>query len=102
MDFGLTNEQRMILGTVREFATKELLPLEAEAQRAELDGQSFPGPGDIRRLQQRAKTAGLWGLLTPEEYGGANVGLLMTSLISIEKSNGLFPFSYGGHGAKIL
>jgi len=102
MEFGLTDEQRMILGTVREFVTKELLPLEAEAQRAELDGRSFPGPGDIRRLQQRAKTAGLWGLLTPEEYGGANLGLLMTSLISMETSKALIPFSYGGHADNIL
>src|SRR2546425_2497285 len=102
MDFRLTNEQRMILGTVREFVTKELLPLEAAAQRAELDGRSFPGPGDIRRLQQRARTAGLWGLLTPEEFGGANLGMLMTSLISIETSNALIPFSYGGHADNIL
>jgi acyl-CoA dehydrogenase len=102
VNFGLTNEQRMILGTVREFVTKELLPLEAEAQRAELDGRSFPGPGDIRRLQQRAKTAGLWGLLTPEEYGGANVGLLLTALISMETSRALIPFSYGGHADNIL
>src|ERR1700674_2558657 len=102
MDFGLTNEQRMILGTVREFVTKELLPLEAEAQRAELEGRAFPGPGGIRRLEQRAKTAGLWGLLTPEEYGGANVGLLLTALISMETSRALIPFSYGGHADNIL
>jgi acyl-CoA dehydrogenase len=102
MDFGLTDEQRMILGTVREFVTKELLPLEAEAQRAELDGQTFPGPGDIRRLQQRAKTAGLWGLLTPEEYGGANLGLLMSALISMETSKALIPFAYGGYADNIL
>ena len=102
MDFGLTDEQRMILATVREFVTKELLPLEAEAQRAELDRRSFPGPSDIRRLQQRAKTAGLWGLLTPEEYGGANLGLLMTALISMETSKALIPFSYGGYADNIL
>src|SRR2546428_8838987 len=100
MDFGLTNEQRMILGTVREFATKELLPLEAEAQRAELDGRSFPGPGDIRRLQERARTAGLWGLLTPGEFGGAQLRLLMTSLISQETSNAPVPFSYRSHAGK--
>ena len=102
MEFGLTDEQRMILSTVREFVTKELLPLEAGAQRAELDGRAFPEPGDIRRLQQRAKTAGLWGLLTPEEYGGANLGLLMTALISMETSKALIPFSYGGYADNIL
>ena len=102
MEFGLSDEQRMILATVREFVTRELLPLEAEAQRAELDGRSFPGPRDIRRLQQRAKTAGIWGLLTPEEYGGANLGLLMTALISMETSKALIPFSYGGYADNIL
>ena len=102
MEFGLSDEQRLILATVREFVTRELLPLEAEAQRAELDGRSFPGPGDTRRLQQRAKTAGIWGLLTPEEYGGANLGLLMTALISMETSKALIPFSYGGYADNIL
>src|SRR2546425_12132082 len=102
MEFGLTDEQRMILSTVREFVTKELLPLEAGAQRAELDGRAFPEPGDIRRLQQRAKTAGLWGLLTPEEYGGANLGPLVTALISMGNSETLIPFSYWGYAANIL
>src|ERR1700716_1681978 len=102
MDFGLTDEQRLILGTVREFVTKELLPLEAEAQRAELDGRSFPGPGDIRRLQQRARTAGLWGLLTPGEFGGGQLGMLVAPLVSMGRSNALIPFSYGGHADNIL
>ena len=102
MDFGLDNEQRLILATVREFVTRDLLPLEAEAQRAELDGSTFPGQTDIRRLQQKAKTAGLWGLLTPEEYGGANLGMLMTALISMETSKALIPFSYGGYADNIL
>ena len=95
MDFALTNEQRMILSTVREFVTRELLPLEPEVQRAELEGRSFPEPTDVRRLQQKAKTAGLWGLLTPEEYGGVNLGMLMTALISAETSKALIPFTYG-------
>src|SRR2546421_13098069 len=102
MDFGLTDEQRMILGTVREFVTKELLPLEPGAQRAELEGRPFPEPADVRRLQQKAKTAGLWGLLTPEEYGGANLGMLMTALMSAETSKALMPFSYGGYAYNIL
>jgi len=102
MDFGLTSEQRLILGTVREFMTRELLPLEADAQRAELDGRSFPEHVEVRRLQQKARTAGLWGLLTPEEYGGANLGMLMTALISMETSRALIPFAYGGFADNIL
>ena len=102
MDFGLSSEQRLILGTVREFVTRELLPLEADAQRAELDGRSFPEHVEVRRLQQKARTAGLWGLLTPEEYGGANLGMLMTALISMETSRALIPFAYGGFADNIL
>ena len=102
MDFGLTSEQRLILTTVREFVTRELLPLEADAQRAELDGRSFPEHVEVRRLQQKARTAGLWGLLTPEEYGGANLGMLMTALISMETSRALIPFAYGGFADNIL
>jgi len=102
MDFGLNNEQRMILGTVREFVTRELLPLEAPAQRAELEGKTLLEPTDVRRLQQKAKAAGLWGLLTPEEYGGANLGMLMTALISMETSKALLPFSFGGYADNIL
>src|SRR3989442_12068380 len=102
MDFRLTNEQRMILGTVREFVTKELLPLEAAAQRAELDGRSFPGPGDIRRLQQRARTAGARGPLTPEKFGGAHPGMLITPLNSIENAKPLVPFSPRGPPGNIF
>ena len=87
---------------MREFVTRELLPLEADAQRAELDGRSFPEHVEVRRLQQKARTAGLWGLLTPEEYGGANLGMLMTALISMETSRALIPFAYGGFADNIL
>ncbi len=102
MDFALTDEQRMILATVREFVTRELLPLEAEAQRAELDGRQFPGRAELRSVQAKARTAGLWGLLTPPEYGGAGLGFLMTALITIETSRALIPFSYGGFADNIL
>src|ERR1700736_566786 len=101
MDFGLDNEQRMILATVREFVTRDLLPREAPTQRAELEGRTLLEPAEVRRLQQKAKAAGLWGLLTPEEYGGANLGMLMTAMISMETSKALIPFSYGDTLTKI-
>src|SRR5256885_17063695 len=99
MDFALSDEQRMILGTVRQFVQKELLPLEAEIQRAELEGRQFPDRNAIRQLQATARKAGLWGLLTPEEYGGANLGFLMTALITMETARALVPFIYGGGAA---
>ena len=102
MDFALSDEQRMILGTVRQFVQKELLPLEAEIQRAELEGRQFPDRTTIRQLQATARKAGLWGLLTPEEYGGANLGFLMTALITMETARALVPFIYGGGADNIL
>ncbi len=79
MDFALSDEQRMILDTTREFVRRELVPLEKEVTRAEMDGRDFPDRHAVRSLQQKAKSAGLWGLMTPEEYGGANLGVLMTA-----------------------
>jgi acyl-CoA dehydrogenase len=70
MDFGLTDEQKMILDVTREFVRRELVPLEKEVTRAELEGRDFPDRETVRALQQKARTAGLWGLMTPEEYGG--------------------------------
>ncbi len=92
----------MIVETTREFVKRELLPLEAELQRAELARRSFPDPATIRRVQLKAKAAGLWGLMTPESYGGANLGYLMTSLITIETARALVPFAYGGAADNIL
>jgi acyl-CoA dehydrogenase len=102
MDFGLSDEQRMILATVRDFVTRELVPLEADVQRAELEGRKFPDRPALRRVQEKARAAGLWGLLTPEEYGGANLGFLMTALITMETSRALVPFIYGGAADNIL
>src|SRR2546427_9769346 len=102
MDFALSDEQRMILGTVRQFVQKELLPLEAEIQRAELEGRQFPDRNTTRQLQATARKAGLWGLLTPEEYGGANLGFLMTAMITMETARALVPFIYGGGAAHTL
>ena len=102
MDFGLSDEQRMILATVRDFVQRELIPLEADVQRAELEGRKFPDRSALRRVQEKARAAGLWGLLTPEEYGGASLGFLMTALITMETSRALVPFTYGGFADNIL
>ena len=65
MDFGLSEEERMILGTVREFVQKEVVPLLPEVHKAEVRGERFPDRSIRRSLQERARTAGLWGLDTP-------------------------------------
>ena len=61
MDFELTNEQKTLRQTVREFAVAELQP---GAARRDKTGE-FPW-GEVKKLQQ----LGLFGLILPGEYGG--------------------------------
>jgi acyl-CoA dehydrogenase len=104
MDFRLNQEQKLILETVRDFVRSELMPLEAAMQQAELEGwgHQFPDEETTKRLQDRAKELGLWGLDTPEEYGGANLGTFMNALIAMETGRCFVPFRYGGHADNIL
>ncbi|MDI6771293.1 MAG: acyl-CoA dehydrogenase [bacterium] len=60
----LSDEHRMIQAMVREFATRELLPIAAD-----LDQHSrFP-----REAVERAAELGLMGMTVPEDYGGAGM-----------------------------
>ncbi|MEZ0117458.1 UNVERIFIED_ORG: acyl-CoA dehydrogenase [Heyndrickxia coagulans] len=102
MDFTLSDEQKMIQRTVREFVKKELMPLEQEVLKNEREGR--PGLTDsvIKNLQEKAKAAGFWGINTPEEYGGANLGPVMTALLQMELGRTFVPFSFGGSADNIL
>jgi len=64
MDFQLTDEHRMIQATVREFATKEILPRAAALDHS----PTFPA-----EIIQKAAALGLMGMMVPERYGGAGV-----------------------------
>jgi acyl-CoA dehydrogenase len=102
MDFSLTDEQRMIQRTVRDFVTRELLPLEGEVLRREREGQVGITRAQLRELQLRAKEFGFWGINTPEEYGGANLGPIMLALVTMELARTFIPFVFGGSADNIL
>ena len=71
MDFGLTEEQRMIIDTTRAFVENELYPHELEVERAgrlEMDL--------IREIQAKAMEAGLYAANIPEAFGGAGLDTL--------------------------
>lgn len=68
MDFGLTQEQEMIVETTRSFVENELYPHEAEVERTgHLDMDL------VREIQQKAIAAGLYAANIPEEFGGAGL-----------------------------
>jgi acyl-CoA dehydrogenase len=102
VEFALTEEQRMVQETVREFVQKELMPLEQEVLRNEREGRHGLPDDQILKLQLKAKEAGFWGINTPEEYGGANLGPMMTALINIELGKTFIPFTFGGEADNIL
>ncbi len=71
MQFGMTDEQKMIVDTTRAFVEAELYPLEAAVER------SGHLPLEIiREVQKKAMAAGLYAANMPEEVGGAGLDTL--------------------------
>ncbi len=77
MEFELTEEQRMIRDTAREFATREIAP-----KAAELD-KSGRWPSEI--IAKMAEL-GLMGVAIPQEHGGAGMDTLSYALAMEEIS----------------
>ncbi len=81
MDFGLTEEQQMIVDTTRTFVERELYPHEAMVERTNHLPLEL-----IREIQQKAMAAGLYAANMPAEVGGA--GLDTMSWLLYEKELG--------------
>jgi acyl-CoA dehydrogenase len=102
VDFSLTEEQREVRDWVRTFVRKEIMPLEPEVLRRERAGQPGLERSELRELQLKAKESGFWGVLTPEEYGGMNLGGIMAALLEAELGRSFVPFRFGGSADNIL
>jgi len=81
MDFGLSEEQTMIVETTRAFVETELYPHETEVERSGVLPLEL-----IRELQQKAMAAGLYAANMSVEVGGA--GLDTLSWLLYEKELG--------------
>ncbi len=79
MDFELTEEQRMIQATAREFAAREIAPKAAELDKASR------WPAEI--LAKMAEL-GLLGVAIPQEHGGAGMDAMSYALAMEEISFG--------------
>ncbi|MEU4228999.1 acyl-CoA dehydrogenase family protein [Nonomuraea sp. NPDC026600] len=102
MDFSLSAEERQIRDTVRSFVEKEIMPLEPEVLRNEREGRPALAPAVLRDLRDRARKMGFWGINTPEEYGGAALGPVMSVIIVMELGRTFVPFMFGGSADNIL
>jgi alkylation response protein AidB-like acyl-CoA dehydrogenase len=76
---GLTQVQQEILGTVRDFVDREILPVATALEHAD----SYP-----HDIVEGLKKLGLFGLVIPEEYGGLGESLLTYALAVEELSRG--------------
>ena len=71
MDFDLSDEQRLLRDTVRDFARKEVAPVAEELDRT----KSFP-----YELVAKMGELGLMGIPFPEQYGGGGADTLAYAL----------------------
>src|SRR5262249_51930982 len=69
---GLTDIQRDILSTVRDFVDKEIIPVATDLEHKD----EYPA-----QIVEGMKELGLFGLTIPEEYGGLGESLLTYALV---------------------
>jgi butyryl-CoA dehydrogenase len=77
MDFDLTEEQRLVRDSARDFATREIAPKAAEIDK------SGRWPAEI---VQKMAELGFLGMAIPEEHGGAGLDTLTYALVMEEIS----------------
>lgn len=102
MHLRLTDEQKMVQQTIRKFVEKELKPLENDVLRNEREGKPSLSAEKLDELQLKAKEAGFWGINTPAEYGGADLGQMMMAIVLMEVGKTFVPFKFGGSADNIL
>ena len=83
MNFSLSDEQRLIVDTVRAFVEKEIYPHEAEVERS----------GVVRRelgdeITRKCLDIGFYAANMPEEVGGGGLGHLDFTLLERELGRG--------------
>ena len=81
MDLGLSDEQRLIVETVRDFVEKELYPHEDLVERLDEVPEEL-----ARSIRGKALAAGLYAANMPAELGGG--GLDAVSMVLVERELG--------------
>jgi butyryl-CoA dehydrogenase len=78
MDFELTEEQKLIRDTARDFAAREIAPRPPSSTR--------PGAGRREIVKRKMAELGLLGVAIPQEHGGAGMDTLSYALAMEEVS----------------
>ena len=83
MNFGLTDEQQMIVDTVRDFVEREIYPHEVKVERT---GQVPPEVA--AEIKRKTLELGFYACNFPEEVGGAGLSHLEFALVERELGRG--------------
>jgi len=83
MHFGLTEEQEMIVATVRRFVEAEIYPFEDEVERT-----GHVRPELAEAIKQKTIDLGFYACNFPEAVGGAGLGHLDFALVERELGRG--------------
>lgn len=83
MNFGLTDEQQLIVDTVRSFVENEIYPHEAEVERT---GQVRKELGE--EIKQKCMDMGFYAANIPTEFGGGGLNNLEFALLERELGRG--------------
>ncbi len=76
MDFALSDEQQLIVGTVRRFVQAELIPLEDEIEETgRLD------PAKAKAIFEKSRALGFYAMNIPAQYGGGGLSAVDTMLV---------------------
>jgi acyl-CoA dehydrogenase len=89
MDFSPSDEQRMLVDTVRAFVDRELMPHEAEVERSNQVRADL-----IAGIRAKAKAAGLYAANMPEDLGGGGLDAVSMALIERELGRTSFALQY--------
>ena len=76
MEFGLSDEQRLLIGGVRDFIKGELAPLEDE-----IEATGRLDPDKAKAIFNKSKALGFYAMNIPEEYGGGGLSAVDTCLV---------------------
>ena len=89
MNFGLTDEQQMIVDTVRSFVENEIYPHEDAVER------SGTVPPDIaEQIKQKTLDLGFYACNFPQEVGGAGLSHLEFALVERELGRGCMALNH--------
>ena len=76
MDFALTDEQEMIVDTIRTFVDRELVPHEDDVERL----GEVP-PDLVKGIRRRSLDAGIYAANMPTEFGGGGLDNLTMAMV---------------------